>query len=82
MGTDYIDQLFTQAAGELDADAARDLMRRADARIWAAAGSVPLYQRPELVAARKQVVNAGAFGFGEPRYQDIGFKTAATAPKQ
>ncbi|ALC21075.1 ABC transporter family substrate-binding protein [Streptomyces pristinaespiralis] len=82
VGTDYIDQLFTQAAGELDADAARDLMRRADARIWAAAGSVPLYQRPELVAARKQVVNAGAFGFGEPRYQDIGFKTAATAPKQ
>ncbi|MGW7357903.1 ABC transporter substrate-binding protein [Streptomyces sp. NPDC054802] len=81
VGTDYIDQLFTQAAGELDKDAARDLMRRADARIWAAAGSIPLYQRPELVAARKNVVNAGAFGFADPRYQDIGFKKPGAAAK-
>jgi peptide/nickel transport system substrate-binding protein len=82
VGTDYIDQLFTQAAGELDKDAARDLMRRADARIWAAAGSIPLYQRPELVAARKNVVNAGAFGFADPRYQDIGFKKPGAADKK
>jgi peptide/nickel transport system substrate-binding protein len=82
VGTDYIDQLFSQAAGELDEDAARDLMRRADARIWAAAGSIPLYQRPELVAARKNVVNAGAFGFADPRYQDIGFKKPGAAAKE
>lgn len=81
VGTDYIDQLFTQAAGELDADTARDLMRKADARIWAAAASVPLFQRPELVAVRKQVVNVGAFGFGEPRYQDIGFKKPDAGPQ-
>ncbi|WP_240136623.1 ABC transporter family substrate-binding protein [Streptomyces sp. MUM 178J] len=78
VGTDYIDQLFAQAAAELDEDAALDLVRRADARIWAAAGSIPLYQRPELVAAKPKVANAGAFGFATPRYQDIGFtKTAA-----
>ncbi|MEW2634380.1 ABC transporter substrate-binding protein [Streptomyces sp. NPDC048389] len=82
VGTDYIDQLFAQAAGELDEDAARDLMRRADARIWAAAGSIPLYQRPELVAAAKNVVNAGAFGFADPRYQDIGFKKPGAAAKE
>jgi peptide/nickel transport system substrate-binding protein len=74
VGSDHIDQLFDQAAAELDEDAARDLVRRADARIWAAAGSIPLYQRPELVAAKSQVANAGAFGFATPRYQDIGFK--------
>ncbi|MEV6788102.1 ABC transporter family substrate-binding protein, partial [Streptomyces sp. NPDC051098] len=74
VGTDYINQLFDQAAAELDQDAARDLVRRADARIWAAAGSIPLYQRPELVAAKPAVRNAGAFGFAAPRYQDIGFK--------
>ncbi|NUK02644.1 ABC transporter family substrate-binding protein [Streptomyces lunaelactis] len=74
VGTDYIDQLFAEAAAELNEDEARDLVRRADARIWAAAGSIPLYQRPELVAAKRQVVNAGAFGFAAPRYQDIGFK--------
>ncbi|WP_031078432.1 ABC transporter family substrate-binding protein [Streptomyces sp. NRRL S-118] len=74
VGTDHIDQLFDQAAGELDEKAARDLVKRADARIWAAAGSIPLYQRPQLVAARPAVVNAGAFGFATPRYEDIGFQ--------
>ncbi|MFI2346806.1 ABC transporter family substrate-binding protein [Streptomyces sp. NPDC019443] len=84
VGSDHIDQLFDQAAAELDEDAARDLVRRADARIWAAAGSIPLYQRPELVAAKTQVANAGAFGFAAPRYQDIGFKKqkAAKATKK
>ncbi|MEV4332240.1 ABC transporter family substrate-binding protein [Streptomyces sp. NPDC049597] len=79
VGTDHIDQLFDQAAGELDEDAARDLMRRADARIWAAAGSIPLYQRPELVAVRSRLVNVGAFGFATPVYQDIGYRKATPA---
>ncbi|RKN76188.1 ABC transporter family substrate-binding protein [Streptomyces klenkii] len=74
VGTDRIDQLFDQASTELDTEASRDLAGRADARIWSLAGSIPLYQRPQLVAARKTVVNAGAFGLGSPRYQDIGFR--------
>ncbi|MCF3102696.1 ABC transporter family substrate-binding protein [Streptomyces roseoverticillatus] len=74
VGTDRIDQLFDQASTELDTEASRDLASRADARIWSLAGSIPLYQRPQLVAARKTVVNAGAFGLATPRYQDIGFK--------
>ncbi|GGS67130.1 lipoprotein [Streptomyces tanashiensis] len=74
VGTDRIDQLFDQAAGTLDEEEARDLVRQADARIWAAAGSIPLYQRPQLVAARADLVNAGAWGLAAPRYQDIGFK--------
>lgn len=76
VGSDYIDQLFDQAAGELNEDAARDLMRRADARIWAAAGSIPLYQRPELVAVRSSLANVGAFGFRTPAHQHIGYKKA------
>ncbi|MBB5117218.1 hypothetical protein AF335_25610 [Streptomyces eurocidicus] len=74
VGTDQIDQLFEQASTELDTEVSRDLVGRADARIWAAAGSIPLYQRPELVAARATVVNAGAFGLATPRYQDVGFR--------
>ncbi|WP_274561767.1 ABC transporter family substrate-binding protein [Streptomyces spiramyceticus] len=74
VGTDHIDQLFDQAMAELDQKEARDLMRRTDARIWAAAGSIPLFQRPELVATRPDLANVGAFGFAAPRYQDIGFK--------
>ncbi|ROQ96049.1 peptide/nickel transport system substrate-binding protein [Streptomyces sp. 2132.2] len=79
VGTDHIDQLFDQALGELDEEASRELMRKADARIWAAAGSIPLYQRPELVAAKQNLANAGAFGLGTPRFQDIGWKKPPAA---
>ncbi|GGU72713.1 lipoprotein [Streptomyces litmocidini] len=79
VGTDRIDQLFDQAAGTLDEEEARELVRQADARIWAAAGSIPLYQRPQLVAARADLVNAGAWGLATPRYQDIGFKKPASS---
>ncbi|MFE2161762.1 ABC transporter family substrate-binding protein [Streptomyces lydicus] len=73
VGSDHIDQLFDQAASELDEDSARTLVEQADARIWAAAGSIPLYQRPELVATKKSLANVGAFGFATPRFQDIGY---------
>ncbi|MGA5495732.1 ABC transporter family substrate-binding protein [Streptomyces cinereoruber] len=81
VGTDRIDQLFDQAAGTLDEEEALELVRQADARIWAAAGSIPLYQRPQLVAARADLVNAGAWGFAAPRYQDIGFEKDASPKK-
>ncbi|MFF9086956.1 ABC transporter family substrate-binding protein [Streptomyces sp. NPDC014991] len=73
VGTDQVDQLFDQAATTLDEDEERDLIRKADARIWAAAGSIPLYQRPQLVGVRRNLVNAGAFGFQTPVYEDMGF---------
>ena len=81
VGTDQIDQLFDQAVAELDEDESRGLIRKADSRIWAAAGSIPLYQRPQLTAARTNLANAGAFGFQTPHYEDIGFlKKGAKAP--
>ncbi|MFF8193940.1 ABC transporter substrate-binding protein [Streptomyces bobili] len=73
VGTDQVDQLFDQAVSTLDKEEGRSLIRKADARIWAAAGSIPLYQRPQLTAVRKNVVNAGAFGFQTPVYEDMGF---------
>jgi len=73
VGTDQVDQLFEQAVGTLDQDESRSLLRKADSRIWAAAGSIPLYQRPQLTAARKSVANAGAFGFQTPVYENMGF---------
>ncbi|WP_052851543.1 ABC transporter family substrate-binding protein [Streptomyces avicenniae] len=74
VGTDYVDQLLDQAAGELDEKEYDALLDRADARIWAAAGSVPLYQRPQLVAVRDTLAGVGAFGLETPRYQDIGHR--------
>lgn len=73
VGTDQVDQLFDQAASTLDQDESAALVRKADARIWAAAGSIPLYQRPQLTAARRTIVNAGSFGFQTPVYEDMGF---------
>ncbi|MEU6574409.1 ABC transporter family substrate-binding protein [Streptomyces sp. NPDC046805] len=73
IGTDQVDQLFDQAVATLDEDESRSLIRKADSRIWAAAGSIPLYQRPQLTGARKDLVNAGAFGFQTPVYEDMGF---------
>jgi len=73
VGTDQVDQLFDQAVTELDAAESRSLIRRADARIWATAGSIPLYQRPQLTAARTDLANAGAFGFRTPFYEDMGY---------
>ncbi|MFC8426320.1 ABC transporter family substrate-binding protein [Streptomyces sp. NPDC057236] len=73
VGTDQVDQLFDQAVTTLDASEHRALLRKADSRIWAAAGSIPLYQRPQLTAARKDLANAGAFGFRTPVYEDMGF---------
>lgn len=73
VGTDQVDQLFDQAIATLDEDEAHALIRKADSRIWAAAGSIPLYQRPQLTAAWKSVVNAGSFGFRTPVFEDMGF---------
>ncbi|MFJ9564333.1 ABC transporter family substrate-binding protein [Streptomyces fuscichromogenes] len=82
VGTDQVDQLFDQALGTLDEDEADGLLRKADSRIWASAGSLPLYQRPQIVGALKSVVNVGAFGFQTPVYQDMGFlkKGAKVSP--
>ncbi|MEU7424062.1 ABC transporter family substrate-binding protein [Streptomyces sp. NPDC040750] len=82
VGTDQVDQLFDEAAATLDEDEERDLIRKADARIWAAAGSIPLYQRPQLVGVRKSLVNAGAFGFQTPVFEDMGYlrKGAKVSP--
>ncbi|WP_018571210.1 ABC transporter family substrate-binding protein [Streptomyces sp. PsTaAH-124] len=73
VGTDQVDQLFDQALATLDEGRERDLVRKADARIWASAGSIPLYQRPQLVAVRDTLANVGAFGFQTPVYEDMGY---------
>ncbi|MFB9463683.1 ABC transporter family substrate-binding protein [Streptomyces cinereospinus] len=80
VGTDQVDQLFEQAAATLDEEESRDLVRKADSRIWAAAGSIPLYQRPQLTAARRNLANTGAFGFRTPVYEDMGFLKKAARP--
>ncbi|MFI7403010.1 ABC transporter family substrate-binding protein [Streptomyces sp. NPDC049541] len=80
IGTDQVDHLFDQAAATLDTDENLSLIRKADSRIWAAAGSIPLYQRPQLTAVAKNLVNAGSFGFQTPVYEDMGFLKKGAKP--
>ncbi|MDF3298080.1 ABC transporter family substrate-binding protein [Streptomyces tropicalis] len=80
VGTDQVDQLFDQAIATLDEGEMRGLVRKADSRIWAEAGSIPLYQRPQLVAVRKNLANVGAFGFRTPVYEDMGFLRKGAKP--
>ena len=80
VGTDQIDQLFDEALVTLDDGKRRELMRKADSRIWAGAASIPLYQRPQLTAARPRLANVGAFGFRTPVYEDMGYAAKTPAP--
>ncbi|WP_175607608.1 ABC transporter family substrate-binding protein [Peterkaempfera bronchialis] len=73
-GTDEIDRLLDEAAAALDPEEAARLTQQADVRIWEEAHSLPLFQRPELVAVRDSVAGVGAFGFATPRFQDMGFR--------
>jgi len=45
----------------------------ADGLIWKLVNVLPLYQRPQLVAAKQALANVGARGFHDLRYEDIGF---------
>jgi peptide/nickel transport system substrate-binding protein len=75
-GTDEVDRLLAGASAALDPAEAARLVGEADTRIWQEAPSLPLFQRPELVAVRSTVANAGAFGLSTPRFQDLGFTHA------
>jgi peptide/nickel transport system substrate-binding protein len=74
VGDDQIDQLFKQANAELDKTKQAELGNKIDALIWDQAGVLPMYQRPELVAVKKGIVNFGAFAYASKVYEDIGYK--------
>lgn len=73
IGSDQIDRAMQEAVQELDPRKARQKTNVADRLIWEQVHTLALYQRPQLVAARRGLANYGAFGMYEPAYQDIGF---------
>lgn len=73
IGSPEIDRLIDQAAAELDAAEMLQQINAIDAMIWREAHSLPLYQRPDIVASRSDLANYGAFGFASLIYEDIGF---------
>ncbi|XRQ03486.1 ABC transporter family substrate-binding protein [Actinomadura welshii] len=73
IGSEAIDAAMDRAIAEVDPAQVHALVNAADRLIWRQATVLPLYQRPQLVAARATLANLGACGFFEPAYQDIGF---------
>ncbi|GLZ11072.1 hypothetical protein Acsp04_13070 [Actinomadura sp. NBRC 104425] len=80
VGTPAIDALLEKAVHEVDPAKARRLINEADRLIWRLAIVLPVYQRPQIVAVRRDLANLGALGFFEPPYEDIGFTGVAAGP--
>lgn len=68
-----LDALYDQAAVEFDAATRQDLANQIDQIIWNCGLVLPLYQRPELVAAVSNLANFGAFGFSDEVWEDVGY---------
>ncbi|MGH3873690.1 MAG: ABC transporter family substrate-binding protein [Pseudonocardiaceae bacterium] len=73
VGSDEIDQLFDQATTELDPAQTVRLANDIDGKIWQEVHSLPLFQRPDIVASNSNLANFGAFGFASKSYEDIGY---------
>lgn len=77
IGSDQIDALFEQANAEFDRAKAEEIANEIDALLWQEVHSLTLYQRPELIAVKRDLANFGAFGFATPwPYQDIGWEAS------
>ncbi len=69
-----VDDLIAKIDAESDTAARIELANRASSLLWENVHTLPLYQRPELIASKQSLANYGAFGLGSPRWEDVGFQ--------
>ena len=69
-----LDPLLDQLAITIDDTERAAIANQIDVILWEYGHTVPLYQRPELVANRAELANFGAFGFQTPViWTDVGY---------
>ncbi|MFK7890261.1 MAG: ABC transporter family substrate-binding protein [Granulosicoccus sp.] len=68
-----VDALAEQIATETDMSKRIELANEADRIIWQNVHTLPLYQRPELIATRADLANYGAFGLSSIQWERVGF---------
>jgi len=68
-----VDKLAEQIGAETDTEKRIELANEADRIIWESVHTLPLYQRPELIATRRDLANYGAFGLSSVRWENVGF---------
>lgn len=73
VGTPELDKLIDQAAGEMDPAKAIELGNQADKMIWDLVHTIPMYQRPDIFATKKNLANYGSFGYADKSWASIGF---------
>ena len=70
-----VDELIDRIATETDRATRIELANEADAIIWENVHTLPLYQRPQLFAVRKDLANYGATGLSSTRWERIGYES-------
>ncbi|GAA4288768.1 ABC transporter family substrate-binding protein [Georgenia daeguensis] len=68
-----LNELINQIAVETDLEKRIELTNEADKLIWESVHTLPLYQRPDLVATVSNLANFGATGFSTTRAENWGF---------
>ena len=69
-----IDPLIAQLGTTVDEDERARLANEIDVILWEYVHTIPLYQRPELIATNAALANYGAFGLQDPIiYTDVGY---------
>jgi peptide/nickel transport system substrate-binding protein len=71
-----VDALIKQIDVETDPAKRIDLANQADKIIWENVHTLPLYQRPELIAVKSKLANYGAFGFSDKTFhwENVGYE--------
>ena len=73
VGSPEIDALLKKATETTDTTEANKLYNEADAKIWALGHSIPVYQRPQVLAVRSNLANYGASGLADVDYTKVGW---------
>jgi peptide/nickel transport system substrate-binding protein len=76
---DKVDELRRQIDVEVDADKRLKLGQQAAEEIWKEVHTIPLWQRPQLIAVRDSLANIGAWGMARAPYTwvNVGYVNAA-----
>ncbi|MGP3960642.1 ABC transporter family substrate-binding protein [Nonomuraea sp. 3N208] len=68
-----VDAAIEAAVGEMDPAKAIELANAADKLVWDMVHTIPLYQRPDIMATKKTLANYGAEGYKSYDFAQIGF---------
>ena len=69
-----VDKLSEQIKTETDKAKRVELANQAAKTIWEDVHTIPLYQRPELIATKSKLANYGAKGLTNVQWKNVGFQ--------